>query len=207
MAAGKFRRISAIILGLAVLIGASPLAAQEEEDWADRPHYSSFAITMGYNTFSPAGDTRFVQYASYFTGNSGFVVGVRALWSPNFLGHFLSIGGEYQGLAVANSDSSIMYYKDSGKPVTDTDYADLWQFLIGAMFANSENLLVQAQFGYGSWKAGADFSEAVASARLIVAFPIIYPFFTVDPEIAYYKGLGRYKNSAFSIQIGLAFRF
>lgn len=205
MVSTHVRTVTLILMGGALLLSATILPAQDVG--SDDKRSSSFGITMGYNTFSPAGDTRFVNFASHFTGNSGFVVGVRFLWSPKILGHILSIGGEYQGLAVANSDSSLFYYADTGESVTETDYADLWQLLIGVMLVNSEKLLLQSQFGYGSWKSGSDFSESAASIRLVAAFPIIEDFITLDPELAYYKGLGAYKNSAFSIQLGASFRW
>lgn len=204
MEARKFRMLSVLVLGAVLLASAGSLAAQDE--WISRAHYSSIGFTMGYNTFSPAGNTRYVQYSSEFKSTGGFALGFRALWSPNILGHFLSIGGEYQGLAIANYDSDVLYYVESGKPVTSTDYADLWQFLVGLMFVNNEHLILQAQLGYGSWTSEWDFTEAVASVRLVAAFPIIGRIVTIDPEIAYYKGLGAFKNSAFSIQLGLAFR-
>jgi hypothetical protein len=206
MKSGNFRKISVVLLGLSALTGASSLTAQTAEDWVNGPHYSSIGFMLGYNTFSPAGNTRYVQYPSEFKSTGGFALAFRALWSPNILGHFLSIGGEYQSLAIVNYDSSTLYYVDSGDPVTATDYADLWQFLVGMMFVNTEKLILQAQVGYGSWKSEYDFTEAVASVRLVAALPVIGRFMTVDPEIAYYKGLGAYKNSAFSIQVGLSIR-
>jgi hypothetical protein len=188
------------------IAGAAPLRGQTAEDWAQRPKYSSFSFALGYNTFSPGGNTRYAQYPGEFKSTGGFALAFRALWSPNILGHFLSFGGEYQSLAIVNYDSDSLYYVKSGEAVTVTDFADLWQFLVGMMFVNTEKFILQAQFGYGSWKSEYDFTEAVATARLVAAFPIAGRFITFDPEIAYYKGLGAYKNSAFSIQLGFAVR-
>ena len=197
--------LAAVSLAL-FFAGTAPLRGQTVEDWAQRPKYSSLSFALGYNAFSPAGNTRYVQYAGDFKSTGGLAVNARLLWSPNILGHIFSIGGEYQSLAIVNYDSSSLYYVESGKAVTETDYADLWQFLLGVMFVNNESILIQAQLGYGSWKSEYDFTEAVASVRLVAAFPIIGRFVTFDPELAYYKGVGAYKNSAFSIQLGLAIR-
>jgi hypothetical protein len=205
MRQARFRRslVAAAAIALACA-GAAPLRAQLVGD--DEGPFSSLGFAMGYNTFSPASQTRFVTYASHFKSTGGFAMAVRLLWSPNILGRFLSFGGEYQSLNVATSESGTWYYVDSGKPTAEYDGADLWQLLIGMMFVNNESVIVQGQVGYGSWKCGTDFSESVVTARLVTAFPILGRNLTVDPEIAYYKGLGAFKNSAFSIQIGLSFR-
>lgn len=205
MVSAKGRTVALFLLGTALSLSSTILSAQDF-DYDDK-RFSSVGLTTGYNTFSPSGNTRFVNYASHFTGNSGWVVGVRFLWSPNILRHILSVGAEYQGLVVAKSDSSLLYYADSGEAVTETDYASLWQLLVGVMLVNSEKFLLQTQFGYGSWKSGSDFSESAASIRLVAAFPVLEDFITLDPELAYYKGLGAYKNSAFSIQLGISFRW
>jgi hypothetical protein len=200
------RKIAIIAAATILISGMARLHAQTIEDWAQRPHYSSFGLMMGYNTFSPGGNTRYAQYPGEFKSTGGFALAVRALWSPNILGHFLSFGGEYQSLAIVNYDSDSLYYVKSGEAVTVTDFADLWQFLVGMMFVNTEKFILQAQLGYGSWKSDYDFTEAVASVRLVAAFPIAGRFITFDPEIAYYKGLGAFKNSAFSIQLGFSVR-
>jgi|WetSurMetagenome_2_1015567.scaffolds.fasta_scaffold18216_3 hypothetical protein len=202
----RLLRCIAVMAAALAFSGAAPLRGQDIEDWAQRPKYSSFGFALGYNTFSPAGDTRYVHYASDFKSTGGLAVNARLLWSPNILGHIFSIGGEYQSLAIVNYDSSTLYYVESGKAVTATDYADLWQFLLGIMLVNNESVLIQAQLGYGSWTSEYDFTEKVASARLVAAFPLLGRFITFDPELAYYKGVGAYKNSAFSIQLGLAIR-
>jgi len=201
-------KTEALLLGLTMLFSAAVLGAQEE--WASRLHYSSFGLSLGYNSFSPAGDSWYAQHPDLLKSTGGFSLGVRLLWSPNILGHFLSIGGEYQSLTVANYDSSNWYYVDTGKSVVDSSAADLWQLLIGMMLVNSRKLILQTQFGYGRWSTGeefGEFTESVASARLVAGFPIIEQIVTLDAEVSYYKGLGNFKNSAFSLQLGLAFRF